>query len=179
MICMPQTLATPRLVLREPGPDDAEAVFAFANDPQVARYMTWARHIDLDDSHDFLEDVAAGWASGEEFCWLVEHDELGAIGTAACVFSEHGVEIGYVLARRAWGEGLGLETARAVFDAAQEVDDVYRIWATCDPDNGASLRILKALGMRYEGRLARWSARPNHEDDDGRPGDVFMYAFTR
>ena len=179
MISMPPTLATPRLALREPGPADAEAIFAFANDPEVARYMTWPRHVDLDDSHDFLDDVSAGWSSGEEYCWLIEHETLGAIGTVACVFSEQGAEIGYVLARDAWGQGLGLEAARAVFDAARSLDDIYRIWASCDPENRASMRILEQLGMVCEGRLRRWSERPNTDDADGTPRDVFMYAWVR
>ncbi|MAS11555.1 MAG: GNAT family N-acetyltransferase [Salinisphaera sp.] len=179
MISMPYTLATPRLVLREPRPADAEAVFEFASDPVVSRYMTWARHLDIEDSHEFLEDVATGWASGEEYCWMIEHEARGAIGTVACVFSEQGAEIGYVLARSAWGQGFGFEAARAVFDIARGLDELYRIWATCDPDNQASMRILEALGMRCEGRLRRWSERPNHEDYDGAPRDVFMYAWTR
>lgn len=179
MISMPQRLTTPRLTLREPNSGDAEAIFAFASDPAVTRFMTWAQHVDLDDSRDFLEDVAAGWSSGEDYCWLIAHAEQGAIGTVACSFSEHGAEIGYVLARSAWGEGFAREASAAVFDAAQQIDDLYRIWATCDTENVASIRILEALGMAYEGRLHRWSPRPNQLDSDSAPRDVFMYAWTR
>lgn len=179
MISMPDRLATDRLALREPGPADAAAVFTFASDPQVVRYMTWARHLDLDDSRDFLDDVAAGWANGEDYCWVIEHGRDGVIGTVACAFSEHGAELGYVLACSFWGQGLGLEAAQAVFDAARSLEDVYRIWATCDPDNRASMRILENLGMQREGRLKRWSERPNHDDTDGAPRDVYMYAWTR
>jgi ribosomal-protein-alanine N-acetyltransferase len=179
MISMPDRLATARLVLRKPEPTDAEAIFAFAGDVEVARYMTWAQHLDLDDSRDFLDDVEAGWASGEDYCWVVEHGRDGVIGTVACAFSEHGAEIGYVLARCAWGQGLGFEAAQAVFEAARSVDDAYRIWATSDPDNEGSMRILEKLGMQREGRLRRWSERPNHDDHDGAPRDVFMYAWTR
>ncbi|MES1947041.1 N-acetyltransferase GCN5 [Salinisphaera sp. C84B14] len=179
MISMPQRLSTPRLTLRVPHGGDADAIFAFASDPEVTRFMTWAQHVDLDDSSDFLDDVAEGWSSGEDYCWLIEHAERGGIGTVACSFSEHGAEIGYVLARSAWREGFGREAAAAVFDAAQSIDDLYRIWATCDTENAASKRILEALGMVYEGCLQRWSPRPNHADRRNGPRDVFMYAWTR
>lgn len=178
MLSMPPVLATARLRLREPAPSDAQAIFMFASDPTVARYMTWARHVDIDDSRDFLDDAAAGWASGEDYCWVVER-ERHIVGTVACLFSEHGAEIGYVLARSAWGIGLGQEAAQAVFDAARALDDIHRIWATCDPDNTASIRILEKLGMQREGRLKRWSDRPNHDACDAAPRDVFMYAWTR
>ena len=179
MISMPPRLATPRLWLREPERGDAEAIFAFASDPTVTQFMTWAQHVDIDDSVEFLDDVAEGWSSGEDFCWLIEHPERGGIGTVACSFNEHGAEIGYVLARSAWGQGFGREAATAVFEAAQAIDDLYRIWATCDTDNIASRRILEALGMTCEGRLRRWSSRPNLAGDERAPRDVFMYAWVR
>ena len=68
---------------------------------------------------------------------------------------------------------LGREAATAVFEAAQAIDDLYRIWATCDTDNIASRRILEALGMTCEGRLRRWSSRPNLAGDERAPRDVY------
>lgn len=178
MIGMPQRLATPQLTLRRPGYDDAEAIFAFASDRDVVYYMSWPAHADLDDTCDFIEAVLAGWVAGDECCWLIEESGR-VIGSAACNFSEQGAELGYVLARDCWGRGLATEAVRAVFETARALDDIHRIWATCDPDNVASQRVLEKLGMAFEGRLRRYSERPNADDHDGTPRDVFMYAWAR
>lgn len=179
MIVMPRTLSTARLWLRPPVTTDAPAIFSFASDPEVTRYMDWPTHEDLDDSRAFLEDVAWGWESGDDYCWAIERaDTADVVGTVACQFDEHGANFGYVLARAHWGGGLATEAAAAVFDAALAIDDVYRFWATCDIDNAASARVLTKLGLTWEGRLRSWSPRPNHARGE-RPRDVDVYAWVR
>jgi len=179
MIIMPTRLQTERLLLRPFVSADAPAVFAYAGDPQTTRLMDWARHEDIADSEQFVEDVIGGWEDGGDYCWGIEDLATGGIiGAIGCQFDEHGMTIGYIVARERWGQGLATEAGRAVFDAAREIDDVYRFSATCDVDNHASARVLEKLGMIREARLARWCECPNHEDDHG-PRDVFMYAWTR
>lgn len=179
MIVMPRTLTTARLHLRPPTPADAGAILAFAGDPAVTRYLDWPTHVDLGDSQGFVDDVRWGWESGDDFCWLLERlDDARVIGTVGVQFDEHGAQFGYVLARAAWGCGFATEAVAAVFDAAREIADVHRFWATCDVDNRASARVLEKLGMRAEGVLRRWSERPNHEADAG-PRDVRVYAWVR
>jgi RimJ/RimL family protein N-acetyltransferase len=42
---LPSQVLTPRLLLRKPEPADAERVFvAYAQDPEVTRYLTWSPH---------------------------------------------------------------------------------------------------------------------------------------
>lgn len=179
MIVMPKTLGTQRLHLRAPEPADAAAVFAYASDPRVTRYMVWPTARDIDDSYDFIDDVAAGWAAGDDYCYLLTNRADGAVlGAAGCQFDAHGAEIGYILALAAWGCGYATEATGALIEAAWAIDDLYRVWATCDVDNRASARVLEKLGMRCEGRLARWSPRPNLSRDAA-PRDVLCYALTR
>jgi ribosomal-protein-alanine N-acetyltransferase len=144
----------------------------------VTRLLNWETHTGLDDTQAFLEAVAAGWAAGDEYCWVLEYGpDARVIGTVGASFDEHGAEIGYVLARAYWGCGLAAEAARAVFAAIREIDGIYRVWAVCDIDNTASARVLEKIGLRYEARLMRWSECPNHERDR-RPRDVLVYAWV-
>ncbi|MFC3106241.1 GNAT family N-acetyltransferase [Salinisphaera aquimarina] len=176
---MPTTCRTERLTLRPLVAADAPAVFAFAGDREVTRLMDWEMHVDLADSEAFIEDVTAGWDDGDDYCWGIElYDEARIIGTIACQFDEHGMQMGYVVAKDHWRRGFATEAARAVLDAARDIDDVYRFSATCDVENTASVRVLEKIGMRCEGVLARWSERPNI-DDSRIPRDVYMYAWTR
>ena len=179
MTVMPRTLDTERLHLRRPQPTDAAAIFAYASDPVATRYMIWPTAEDMDDTHDFLDDVAAGWADGDDFCYAITDRGTGELfGAVSCQFDQHGAQIGYILAPAVWGRGLATEAAGAVVAAAWDNDDLYRIWATCDVDNTSSARVLEKLGMQCEGRLARWSPCPNLADD-AVPRDALCYALTR
>lgn len=60
------------------------------------------------------------------------------------------VEIGYRLARSAWGKGYATEAARAVRDFAFADLGIKRLIAIIDPANVASIRVAKKIGMKYE-----------------------------
>lgn len=179
MITMPRTLDTRRLHLRAPESADAEAVFAYASDPVATRYMIWPTAVDIEESYDFLDDVAAGWAEGDDFCYAVTERATGRMwGAVSCQFDQHGAEIGYILSPTVWGRGYATEAAAALVENAWANADLYRIWATCNVANRTSARVLEKLGMRCEGRLARWAPCPNL-DNKPAPRDVYCYALTR
>ena len=60
------------------------------------------------------------------------------------------VEIGYRLARSAWGQGYATEAAWAVRDYAFTTLGVKRLIAMIDPSNLASIRVAEKIGMKYE-----------------------------
>lgn len=54
---------------------------------------------------------------------------------------------------RHWGRGAGTAAARPALDVGFGVHGLHRIFATCDPRNVASGRVLAKAGMTYEGRM--------------------------
>ena len=60
------------------------------------------------------------------------------------------VEIGYRLARSAWGQGYATEAASAVRGYAFTSLGIRRLIALIDPANVASIRVAEKIGMRYE-----------------------------
>ena len=62
-------LETDRLILRKMTPDDAEAVFAYASDPEVTRYVIWETHRSIEDSRAFLDLATSKYRSGGEPDW--------------------------------------------------------------------------------------------------------------
>jgi ribosomal-protein-alanine N-acetyltransferase len=60
------TLETERLILRRTTSDDAEAVFDYASDPEVTRYVIWETHNSVEDSRAFLELAVSKRESGGE-----------------------------------------------------------------------------------------------------------------
>jgi RimJ/RimL family protein N-acetyltransferase len=61
--------------------------------------------------------------------------------------------IGYCFNRLFWGQGHGTETAMALLGLGFGHLGLHRIFATCDPANVASARVLEKIGMQREGRL--------------------------
>jgi len=174
MIQPPETFTTERLILRRPRRTDAAAVYEYARDPEVTRYLIFPTHRSLADAEQFLAGCASHWESGEEFCWLItlkgQDHVMGSIG---CRVRGHAAEIGYALARACWGSGYATEAGQAVVAWAAGLPGVYRVWAVCDMKNLASARVLEKLGMSREGLLRRWIIHPNVSAE---PRDCYVYA---
>jgi RimJ/RimL family protein N-acetyltransferase len=177
VIQAPEVLTTERLVLRRPSLSDAADIYEYAHDPEVTRHMDWRTHTDLREAVDFLEACAPRWESGQEFCWVITvKPEDRAVGAIACRVRGHAVDFGYALNRKSWGQGYATEPARAMVAWAMSLPGVYRVWATCDTENLASVRVLEKLGLSREGTLRRCVIRPNISV---KPRDIFVFARVR
>lgn len=159
---LPERLAGPRLVLRPPVLDDAGELFKrIARDRQVTEYLLWTPHPNVAATRQVIterlnvDDHARTWV-----ITLGHSDEI--IGMISGRLSErHAVEIGYCIARRWWGKGLMSEALDMLMAALDADRDVYRVWATCHPDNERSVRLLLRAGFQLEDRLTRYAVYPN------------------
>jgi RimJ/RimL family protein N-acetyltransferase len=174
----PGTIETPRWRLRAPVLSDADAMFAsYTQDFDVARYMVWQPHASLDTTRSFISSCEAQWNAGSALPYIIT---LGASGELIGMFEArprgHVVNIGYVLARSQWGQGLMIEAIQAFTTIALRLPGVFRVEATCDVDNRPSARALEKSGFLREGRLARYTVHPNISAE---PRDCFIYAACR
>lgn len=173
----PEIIKTERLTLRRPALADAADVYAYAHDPEVTRYLVWPTHTEIGDSLAFLAACGPRWESGEEYCWVITiAPEDRVVGTIGCRVREYTADFGYVLRRAYWGRGYATEAARAVVTWLRSLPGVCRIWATCDAENRASVRVLEKAGLSCEGRLRRSTIRPNLSST---PRDTFVFAWMR
>ena len=67
--------------------------------------------------------------------------------------SDIAAHIGYIYHKKHWGKGYATETARALVAYGFTELDAHRVYASCDPENIASRRVLEKSGMILEGRL--------------------------
>jgi len=152
--CTP-TIRTERLLLRPLTLADAEHVFRYASDPEVARYVRFETHRRLEESRRFVASVMEKEGNGTSYVWaIIPHglDHLiGACGFEVCV--EHRrAELGFALNRKYWNRGFASEAAGAVLRFALELG-LNRVEAFCFVENAASSRVLEKIGMRFEGIL--------------------------
>jgi RimJ/RimL family protein N-acetyltransferase len=173
----PETFELQLVRLRRPRLSDAAAIFEYGNDPEVAHFADWPRRAAIEPLIESLLARAARWESGEEFYWVITvppHDL--AIGGISCRVVGHAAEIGFLVARPHWGRGIATAVAQAVIEWALSLPAVVRVWATCDAENQASVRVLEKAGMVREGKLRRWAVRPNISAE---PRDAFIYSVVR
>jgi RimJ/RimL family protein N-acetyltransferase len=156
-------LSTARLRLRRPTPADAARIYgSLGADPEVTRYLTWRPHRELADAEAALASRIARLESGVEDSWIIamqEGDEV--VGLISAWFENDATELGFVLARARWGQGLMTEAVCAVRDWALGQGGVARVWATCDCENRASARVLEKAGFSREEGFVREIVRPN------------------
>jgi [ribosomal protein S5]-alanine N-acetyltransferase len=176
MLQAPEVFTTERLVLRCPRLSDAEAIFEYASNPKVIRYMDYGPRTDVSEVVKALESRPAEWESGS-FSWVltIKPDDR-SIGTIGCRIENHAAGLGYLLNQKYWGQGYATEAACAVVEWASSLPEIYRVWATCDTENLASVKVLEKSSLVCEGRLRCYQVRPNISTI---PRDAFMYARVR
>ena len=149
-------LETPRLVLRALVPGDADDIFAYAADPDVAQYTLWSTHTTIADSRQFI-----AWISGGSLaCWAIMQPATGQVIGTSFLHSHHArhhrAEIAFNLAKHSWGRGYATEAAQAVIRTGFVHYGLNRIEGTCMLGNGASARVMEKIGMRFEGILRQY-----------------------
>ena len=165
MLRPPETFATARLSARRPRADDAPAVLAaYANDAEVTRYLAWTPYQQVEPLADFLRERAADWErtkTAPHYAWMLclrgTDTPIGSIGLMP---DGRKVMCGYVLAKKFWGRGMMTEALQHLLDWAIAQPDVDRVWAYCDLENSASIRVMEKAGLVREGILRRWHACP-------------------
>jgi [ribosomal protein S5]-alanine N-acetyltransferase len=177
-VIFPEVFETARLRLRPPRLEDAAVIFeTYAQDPFVTRYLMWPPHRSVETTEKFvsycIERRAAKTAFPFVLTRLTDGQLLGMIELQA---HQHGTNIGYVLAREHWGQGLMPEAARAVVSYALTQPAIFRVQAFCDVENTASARTLEKTGMLREGILRRYIVHPAMSSE---PRDCYLYAITR
>lgn len=143
---------TARLLLRGFGPEDFETFAAMRADAEVMRYIGISGPQSREQSEGWLDRNAHRWEDEGFGMWAVT-DKSGGGLLGWCGLSRlentRDVEIGYGLARRAWGRGLTTEAARASLRYGFEEKSAGSIVAVAMPDNAASRRVMEKIGMRY------------------------------
>lgn len=145
------------LLLRPFASEDFSAVHAFASDPRVTRYTDWGPN-DEASTRTFLRDACEPRTlADDDFTFAVTRQEGGEVIGSAAVWVEsrsHGrAEFGYAIAAAEWRRGYGTEVARLVVDFAFDRLKMFRVAATCHPDNVGSIAVLEKAGLVREGRM--------------------------
>ncbi|MGJ8571025.1 MAG: GNAT family N-acetyltransferase [Hoeflea sp.] len=172
-------MRTERLTLRLPTPTDARQLYdGYISNPEVAKYMSWVAHTDIDQTVGFLKHCIAAFEQKTNFEYAIETTAKPgvAIGMIGMHPLPNGVGFGYVIAPPYWNQGIASEALKHLVDWSLNQTGVFRAQAHCDTENPASARVMEKAGMSFEGVLRRYFVHPNISDE---PRDSLMYARVK
>lgn len=147
-------LATERLLLRSFIRDDLPAFASYRNQPEVARYQSWASYSAADAEAFFKQQHKLAFNTDDTWFQIAaERKEDAALaGDVAVHFFDDGLqaEIGVTFDSRYQKQGYAIEALSRVIAALFDDLRKHRITATVDASNLRVQRLLEKLGFRRE-----------------------------
>ncbi len=155
---MLKNLRSERVFLREFIESDWEDVHKYASQEIACQYQPWGPN-SVEDSKTFVQQSieAATQKPRTRFVFaIVNKEDIRMIGTGELNirdFNNKVGEIAYIINPDFWGKGFATEAAKILADFGFSEFNLHRIYATCDPRNIASSKVLEKIGMTKEGRI--------------------------
>jgi ribosomal-protein-alanine N-acetyltransferase len=148
-------LSTPRLKLRRWRPSDLEPFAALNADPAVMEYFP--APLSRPQSDDLVDSIEASFERYGFGPWALEvaasGEFIGFTGLAVPSFEAHftpAVEVGWRLARPAWGQGYATEAARAALAFGFDGVGLDEVVSLAVAGNRRSRAVMERLGMRRD-----------------------------
>ena len=159
-------LETERLIIRNWQADDWRLLRPMSLDPEVTRYIGHYQPWSEEETRQFVASRMADYEQYGRTMWPLILKETGAFigycGFLRRVYGEYEgeIEIGYALAKDAWGRGLAAEAGARILQYGFETLGFERIIASARPENDRSVRVMAKMGMRSIGLSLNDKGRP-------------------
>ena len=171
------TLLTQRLILRPVRMSDAQDLYEYSRDPEVARHVLWDAHRSIHQTRNYIRYLQHQYRTAAPGTFAIALRDTGkVVGTIGFMWVQtdnRSAEIGYSLSRAYWNKGLMTEAVRCIVDFGFDRLQLNRIEAQHECDNPASGRVMQHAGMRHEGTLRQ------RLYNKGRYVDVELYAILK
>ncbi|MDR0615449.1 MAG: GNAT family N-acetyltransferase [Synergistaceae bacterium] len=169
------TIETERLTLRPFAEGDADAMFRnLYSDAEVMRFLPWDTHIGTAESEALVSGYISAYAAPDFYAWAILPKDFGEpIGYMDTSVEKriNAVKVDYGIGKPWWRRGYMSEALAAVIRFFFEEVGVNRVYATHDPRNPNSGKVMRKCGMLYEGTLRQARRRK------GEYSDRAMYAI--
>lgn len=143
---------------------DTNDFMEWATDHEVTKYMMWNTYNCRSEAESFFINVVEKHPWFKAIC--LGEKVIGSItldkgkGAHSCK-----AELGYVIARKYWGNGLTTQAIQLAIQNGFSDLEVERIEAFVDPTNIGSQRVLEKNGFTKEGLLKNWIVQKKEVKD--------------
>ncbi len=132
-------------------PDDLANLAAMLSDAEVMKYVSDGMPATREEAKKALQSIIRHWENHGFGRWAAIDKETEAfVGFGGLRSLMDTPEVVYHFAKAYWGRGLATELGRASLTFGFEEHQFDRILAIAKPENVASIRIMKKLGMQYD-----------------------------
>ena len=151
---------TQRLRLSPLVASDAPAMFEYRSDPEVCCYQSFEPGT-IRDVEKFISSIQSTVLDtpGTWFQFAIRLQEsgqlIGDFGTHFNADDPRQVEIGFTVSPTYQGRGYGAEAVVGALDYIFGSLQKHRVYASVDPRNRPSIRLLKHVGMRQEAHFLK------------------------
>ncbi len=150
-------LQTERLALRQAELADGPFIFELLTDKTFIDNIADKGVRELSDAEDYIrQSLLASYENNGFGLYLVERkSDNAAVGLCGLVKRDglNCPDIGYAFLPRFTGVGFATESAKAVFQYAQNTLKLTRVVGITSPDNTASIAVLKKIGLGHQQQI--------------------------
>jgi ribosomal-protein-alanine N-acetyltransferase len=144
-------IRTARLLLRPFKYSDVDDSLSYRNDREFARFLP---HIPQPftrlDAEKFVEtNITEPWEMLPTFAVVFDDHVIGTVNFEIDTVKKIAM-LGYAIARSHWGKGIATEATSAGISWAISEHKLVQIYASTDPLNVRSQRVLEKLGMKRD-----------------------------
>jgi RimJ/RimL family protein N-acetyltransferase len=143
------------VLLRNFRSSDREDFIALVHDEAMFEYMKF--RLDTETVADYFDYLLYEPDAWRRHVWnvVIESPDGEFVGWASLDGRDKDdeAEFGWYLSSRQWGRGYATEATRLLIDFAFGTLGYRRVFATADPDNAASRRVLQTSGLAFVGAV--------------------------
>jgi RimJ/RimL family protein N-acetyltransferase len=144
-----------KINLRRHKRSDAQSIYENIKDEEIARYTFIPHPYSITEAYKFIKKCHSDLRSKREFNFGIEDKEngkiIGGIGLSSANLNFRHAEIGYWVAKRFWGKGIGKEALNLGIKFGFEQLGLNRIYARVMHPNKVSAYLLESVGFVREG----------------------------
>lgn len=171
-------LETNRLILRKIKSNDyIDAFKNWCNSDLVDKYVTWTKHENINVTKTLYDEWIEEY-DDKTYRWIIEYKEsseaIGMTGVSKKFLSSSTCEVAYCLGEKFWNKGIMSEALSEIVRFLFVECDAQTIWAEYLENNPASGKVMKNVGMKYEGTL-----RKRVVDKNGIRNDLIVYSILK
>lgn len=165
------TLFCERLLLRPFAIEDVPAVTALVGDREIASMTLAILHpYEASMAEEWIGKHRPRYLSGQEISYAIIMQESDLLIGAISLYinpDHRKAELGYWIGKPFWGNGFASEAAKKTIEFGFKELELNRIYASHFVRNQASGKVLRKIGMNFEGRkrqdILKWG---QFEDSD-------------
>lgn len=154
-------------VLKSLSLEDVQGIYGIYSDPACLNYQTAEPMKKMEEAERFVENARFGEEKGMFVKWgLHKKNKKGLIG----IISIHHIDrinqscqLGYILLRSAWNQGITTIVLKALSEALLNPEGFVRLVLSIHPDNKASIKVGEKCGFLYEGQMKKYVYNPSQK----------------